>query len=146
MNPQPEEAAQLLAAAERDRTAFRILSRDAEAPDEIVLFHAHQAAEKSIKAALAAQGVVYRRTDDLVELKRFAEQNGLTIPGDHQLLVLLGPYAVEFRYLGVLAPEVSRVDAEAAVDALLAWAKERLAADTEQAPANSLDGSAPTER
>jgi HEPN domain-containing protein len=145
MTPQLEEAAQLLNAAERDRTAFRILSRDAEAPNEIVLFHAQQAAEKSIKAALAAQGIVYRRTHDLVELRSLAEQNGLTIPGDHQLLVRLGPYAVELRYFGVLAPEVSRAEAEALIDVLLAWVKDRLAAGAEQPPPNPQDGSTPTD-
>jgi len=128
MNPQPDEAAQLLAAGERDRTGFRILNRDAEAPDEIVLFHAQQAVEKFIKSALASQGVVYRRTHDLLELSNLATQNGLVIPADSGLLARLGPYAVEFRYLGVLAPMVSRAEAEALIEALLAWAKQQLAA------------------
>ena len=153
MKPQLEEAAQLLAAAERDRSAFRILSNDADAPDESVLFHAQQAVEKSIKAALAAQGVVYRRTHDLLELKSLAERNGLTIPGDPGLLVRLGPYAVEFRYLGVVTPTVSRGDAKALIDTLLAWAKHRLPADTEEPrpgaqadPENSPQpGSTPTD-
>lgn len=72
MNPRREEAEQLLAAAQRDRTAFRILLRDAESPVEIVLFHAQQAAEKLIKAVFSLNGVTYRRTHDLAELNDVA--------------------------------------------------------------------------
>ncbi|MTW22436.1 HEPN domain-containing protein [Allochromatium palmeri] len=61
-----DEAAQLLAAGDRDRLAFRILNRDPNAPEEILLFHAQQAAEKFIKAVLAVHGIVYRRTHDLL--------------------------------------------------------------------------------
>ncbi len=128
MNPQPDEAAQLLAAGERDRTGFRILNRDAEASDAIVLFHAQQAVEKFIKSALASRGVVYRRTHDLLELSSLATQNGLAIPADPALLARLGPYAVEFRYMCILAPTVSRVEAEALIDRLLEWAKQELTA------------------
>ncbi|MEW6039631.1 MAG: HEPN domain-containing protein [Pseudomonadota bacterium] len=127
MNPPLEEARQLLAAGERDRTAFRILNRDSEAPNEIVLFHAQQAVEKFIKAALVTQGIVFRRTHDLLELWDVASKNGLAIPADRQLLVRLGPYAVEFRYLGVSAPEVSRAEAEALIESLLMWARQQVA-------------------
>ncbi|MEW6039635.1 MAG: HEPN domain-containing protein [Pseudomonadota bacterium] len=127
MNPRLEEAEQLLAAGERDRTAFRILNRDSEAPNEIVLFHAQQAAEKFIKAALVTQGIVFRRTHDLLELWDVASKNGLAIPADRQLLVRLGPYAVEFRYLGVLAPEVSRAEAETLIESLSTWARQHVA-------------------
>ena len=91
MKPQLDEAMQLLAAGERDRIGFRILNRDAEAPHEIVLFHAQQAAEKFIKAVLATQGVVYRRTHDLIELSHLATQSGRSIPVDAGLLARLGP-------------------------------------------------------
>lgn len=127
MNPQPDEAAQLLGAGERDRTGFRILNRDAEAPEEIVLFHAQQAAEKFIKSALASHGVVYRRTHDLFELWNVATQNSLIIPADPGLLARLGPYAVEFRYLGILAPTVSRTEAEALIETLREWARQVIA-------------------
>lgn len=126
MNPRSEEAKQLLAAGERDRTAFRILNRDSEAPNEIVLFHAQQAIEKFIKAVLSTQGIVYRRTHDLLELWNLASKSGLVIPADRQLLVRLAPYAVEFRYLGVLAPEVSRTEAETLIELLLTWARQHV--------------------
>ena len=39
-----------------------------------------------------------------------------------QLLARLGPYAVEFRYLGAAVPAVTLAEAAAAADALLDWA------------------------
>lgn len=123
MTPPPEESAQLLAAGDRDRLAFRILNDHAESPDEIVLFHAQQAAEKFIKAVLAARGIIYRRTHDLFELSSLVAQQGLQVPVEQELLVRMGPYAVEFRYLGLSAPEVSRGEAEAMIENLRAWAQ-----------------------
>lgn len=122
MNPQNEEAEQLLASGQRDLTALLILRRDTESPLEIVLFHAQQAAEKFIKSVLALRGVSFRRTHDLVELHELATQNGITIPASRELLVLLGPYAVEFRYLGIKAPDVSPEEAVEAVKSLQSWA------------------------
>ena len=63
MNPQREEAEQLLAAAQRDRTGFHILRRDAESPVEIMLFHAQQAAEPLIKTVLSLNAVAYDRME-----------------------------------------------------------------------------------
>lgn len=128
MNPNDEQAQALLAAAERDRQTFRILSRVAESPIETTLFHAQQAFEKSLKAALVSKGVVFPRTHDLLELFDLAARNGLAVPApvSRDLMARLGPYAVEFRYLGVTAPEVSREEAAEAVDSCLEWVKGRL--------------------
>ncbi len=88
MNPQCEEAEQLLTAGQRDRTAFRIWCRDTESPVEIILFHAQQGIEKFIKAALVRNGVVFRRTRDLLELK-----NGLLNPGSFSRSLAIYPGA-----------------------------------------------------
>ena len=64
------------------------------------MYHAQQAAEKSLKAHLTAHGAGFRRTHDLVELlgqcrstdARFA-QFSLAAP-------MLTPYASRFRYPG----------------------------------------------
>jgi HEPN domain-containing protein len=122
MTPRPDEAAALLAAAERDCVAFGILDRAPEAADEIVLFHAQQAAEKFIKAVLASRGVVFRRTHDLLELAWLAATAGASVPIDSALLIRLAPYAVEFRYLGALNPEVSRDEAGKLIEILREWA------------------------
>jgi HEPN domain-containing protein len=126
MNPLDEEVKQLLAAGQRDQMAFRILGRDPESPVEIVLFHAQQAIKKFIKAALVMNGVVFRRTHDLLELNDRAIQTGIMLPVDSHLLTRIGPYAVEFRYLGVIAPTVSVEEAESAVNALLAWIEQQV--------------------
>lgn len=120
-NARPDEARHLLAAAERDRRALAILSRDPRAPTEIALFLAQQALEKSIKAVLATKGVVYRRTHDLLLLESLASEAGLTLPVGHDLLARIGPYAVEFRYLGSAVPSVTLSEALAAVDATISW-------------------------
>lgn len=126
MKPLSEEARQLLAAGQRDRTAFRVLRRDAESPVEIILFHAQQALEKFMKTALIIEGVVFRRTHDLLELNDRALQAGIALPVASGLLARIGPYAVEFRYLGVIAPIVSVEEAESAVDALWAWLEKQV--------------------
>ena len=121
VNARLDEAGQLLAAAERDRRALVILSRDPEAPAEIALFLAQQALEKCIKAVLAIHGIVYRRTHDLLLLESLARDAALTLPVAHDLLARISPYAVEFRYLGSSAPAVSLIEAQAAVDAAVSW-------------------------
>jgi hypothetical protein len=121
-NARLDETMQLLAAAERDRRALVILSRDPQAPAEIALFLAQQALEKCIKAVLAIHGIVYRRTHDLLLLESLARDAALTLPVAHDLLARISPYAVEFRYLGASAPAVSLIEAQAAVDAVMSWA------------------------
>jgi HEPN domain-containing protein len=123
MNRRTEEAAELLAAAERDWKAFLILERAPDAPVEILLFHAQQAAEKCIKAVLASQGIFYRRTHDLVQLIEISATSQVEVPVERGVLVRLSPYAVDFRYLGATAPAVSVAEAGAAVNALIAWAR-----------------------
>ena len=122
LNSQPDEARELLAAAKRDQHALVILSRDAQAPAEIALFLAQQAIEKAIKSVFAMHGVVYRRTHDLLLLATLATEAGITLPVNHDLLARLGPYAVEFRYVGQVAPDVSLAEALVAVDESISWA------------------------
>ena len=122
-NSRPDEAQALLAAAARDRLALDILARDAQAPAEIALFLAQQALEKAFKAVLALHGVVYRRTHDLLLLEALARDAGVVLPVAHDLLARLGPYAVEFCYQAPAAPAVSLAEAQAAVRAVLDWAR-----------------------
>lgn len=123
MTSPAEQALELLAAADRDRVAFRILHRDREAPVEVLLFHAQQALEKGLKAVLVAQGVVFARTHDLLNLADQLTACAIEIPVARDILARLGPYAVEFRYLGVRAPEVSPDEAADATDLVLVWAR-----------------------
>lgn len=122
-----EQSHELLAAAVRDEVTFRILRRAAEAPAETTLFHAQQAIEKGLKAALVLAGVLFRRTHDLLELLELATAQGLSVPVSRELLARLAPYAVEFRYLGVAGPKVSLEEADVAVEAVMSWTKSQLA-------------------
>lgn len=117
-----EQALALLEAADKDALTLRILRQAPDAPLETTLFHAQQAIEKALKAALVAAGVLFRRTHDLLELMELAQSNGLVLPVERELLARLAPYAVEFRYLGAVAPEVSVDEAAAAVASTMAWA------------------------
>jgi HEPN domain-containing protein len=126
MSPHDEQSRELLAAAARDALTFHILLRDVESPIETTLFHAQQAVEKGLKAALVSKGIVFRRTHDLLELCELAITHGFTVPIEHDLLVRLAPYAVEFRYLGVVAPKVSLDEAHDAVAAIMAWARTQI--------------------
>jgi HEPN domain-containing protein len=126
MSPFDEQAGELLAAAERDLVTYRILRRDASAPLETTLFHAQQALEKQFKAVLVGRGVVFPRTHDLYQLHDMALKNGVSVPVAAELLVRLAPYAVEFRYLGVKAPDVSLAETDLAVETMVGWCEKEL--------------------
>ena len=127
MNPQLDQARELLEAARRDRVAVRVLCRSAESPQEIILFHAQQVAEKSLKAVLVLYQIRFPRTHDLLELHALAVQNQILVPATLDVLLRLSPYAVEFRYLGAKAPTVTLEEATTVVESLLDWAQTRLA-------------------
>jgi HEPN domain-containing protein len=88
----------LLAAAERDRQAFRALVAIPEMNDAVVGFHAHQCLEKALKAALAHAGIAFRRTHDIVELLDLLYDTGRGTPPFSECLDELNAYAVEARY------------------------------------------------
>jgi hypothetical protein len=66
--------------------------------------------------------IIYRRTHDLIALHDLASTNAIAIPVGRELLMRLGPYAVEHRYIGAQAPEIHLDNAAAAVDTLVDWA------------------------
>lgn len=119
MSSHDEQAQALIDAAQRDRLTFEILLRDPDSPLETTLFHAQQALEKGLKAMLVEAGIMFPRTHDLLELSDIAAVNNIVVPVSRDLLARLAPYAVEFRYLGVIAPEVGRQEAKEAIELLL---------------------------
>ncbi len=60
--PEGERARTFLRRADADLAAVRAMEALDEVPDEIVGFHGQQAAEKLIKAVLAAHGIDFPRT------------------------------------------------------------------------------------
>ena len=114
-----ECAAALLAAAERDLLTVQSMS-DA-APVESVGFHLQQAAEKALKAWLAALGETYPLTHNLAALLNLLADRGIVATA-YEGLTDLTPYAVEFRYEGA-GDDAGSLDMDAlraSVDALAA--------------------------
>jgi len=73
--------------------------------DEIFAFHAQQAVEKALKAWLSLKAVKYPHTHDLEDLIDHLADHGEDV-SDLVDLVVLNPFAVQFRYESVseLAP------------------------------------------
>ncbi len=95
-----EEARRLLAKAAEDEYVLDRLLDDAAAPEAMVGFHAQQAAEKMLKAALFLAGAVPPRTHNLTQLLDLAEASWLELPEGTEMLRWLTPYAVLYRYEG----------------------------------------------
>ena len=103
--------------AEGDFTAavHLLTLQDDECPFDVVCFHAHQCAEKYLKALLVDHGVVAPRTHDLAELAA-GVPDSRALPVEARDLATLTPYAVEVRYPAIDEEFVGREEAEHAVD------------------------------
>ena len=93
-----DEARRLLAKAAEDEYVVDRLLADPAAPEAITGFHAQQATEKLLKAALFAAGAAPPRTHSLAQLMDLARDHGLTPPPVCEALRWLTPYAVFWRY------------------------------------------------
>jgi HEPN domain-containing protein len=89
--------------------------------DAILGFHAQQAAEKLIKAVLAARGVTFVKSHALSYLIGLVEENDIEAPDELSEADVLSPWAVEFRYEGEEPPALDRSAALALVEQLRAW-------------------------
>ena len=92
------------------------MARRRKAPTpNAVSFHCQQGAEKYLKAYLVQHNVIFPKTHDLLELHRLclSVDPAFSLIGD--LLDLLNPYSVEFRYPG---EETTLEEAKATVKAM----------------------------
>jgi len=122
--PEPNgEVESLLAAAKRDSLAFDLLAAQPEAPKEVMFFLAQQSIEKTMKAVLSHRKVTYRKTHDLVELSALLSNDSLQRVLPEDLMIRLGPYAVEMRYMNAASPLVRVEEVTTAVASVLAWAQ-----------------------
>jgi HEPN domain-containing protein len=122
-NPEDLELAQrFIRKAREDRDTVEILIASDRAADAVIGFHAQQAVEKFVKAALAARGVEVPRTHDLRFLLDLAATNGLTVPDQVRASRWLTPWSVEFRYGDVLDDPVDRDAAAQTVRDVELWA------------------------
>ena len=102
--PQPVEI--LLRKARQDEFAVEKLLPDPATSDEIIGFHAQQAAEKLLKAVLAYYAVPYPRIHDLTELIDLLQEKRISFPAELEEIDRLTPFATVFR-CAELAPEPS---------------------------------------
>jgi len=117
-----EEVAMLLRLADQDRKAFLTLCANPELEMRVVGFHAQQAVEKFLKAALVARGKVFTPTHDLARLAQALEATGVVLPVAIDALKRLNPYAVAFRYDDRDIQTIARGDISALVDAIANFA------------------------
>lgn len=76
---------------------LRKIADDPEVADEIVGFHAQQAAEKALKAMLERRSIDYPYTHDLARLLKLLEGPG-GAPATRDDMLALTPWATESRY------------------------------------------------
>jgi HEPN domain-containing protein len=128
--PELEEAQLLLRKAQEDADAVRKLAVDDGIADAIVGFHAQQAAEKALKAVLAASGDDFPWTHDLRYLIERLSDIGTPLPPSLHEIRALAPWAVEFRYGETIDDPLDREQALALVVDTIDWARGNAAPDT----------------
>lgn len=122
MATEEDLARELLRLAEDDLVAARALLPAPAVADAIVGFHAQQAVEKSLKAALAASGADFPFTHNVDLLMQLCEDAGLAVPGSLQDAGLLTPYAAKLRYGGPSRGGVGREASLSLASAAVHWA------------------------
>lgn len=121
--PEAERARVFLQRADADLAAVRAIEPRDEVPDEIVGFHGQQAAEKVLKAVLAANGVDFPRTHSIRFLLDLLEDRGLAPPPGLHGVVELYPFGVQLRYEAPLDEEpLDRPAMRELLERLRAWA------------------------
>ena len=83
---------------EHDLAAIRMLLRVDDAPMDVVCFHAQQAVEKVLKAALAAHNIAPERTHDVIALLDDVIPLGMGLEKEAAAIASLNAYAVGVRY------------------------------------------------
>lgn len=98
MSPAPDLPGDLLSLAKEDLAAAEALDRAERVSDAPVGFHAQQAVEKALKAAIAGSDEDFPFTHDIGLLIQLCEDAGLELPGDLAEADRLTPYAAAIRY------------------------------------------------
>ncbi|PSR16386.1 hypothetical protein C8255_18055 [filamentous cyanobacterium CCP3] len=107
------EVEKWLKISRRDLRSARTLLKDLIL--ENVVFHCQQSAEKTLKAYLVHQGIVFPKTHDLDVLLDLCSQSDADFRRWDDAADVLTPYATQFQYpLDSLEPEEE--DAQQAID------------------------------
>jgi HEPN domain-containing protein len=98
MSSTPDLPGDLLALAREDLAAAEALDRAERVSDAPVGFHAQQAVEKALKAALASRDQDFPFNHDLGLLMQLCQDAGLELPAGVTDADRLTPYAAAVRY------------------------------------------------
>jgi HEPN domain-containing protein len=98
MSGKPDLPGDLLALAREDLVSAEALDKEERVSDSPVGFHAQQAVEKALKAAIASRGQEFPFTHDLGLLLQLCQDAGLEVPADLAEADRLTPYAAAIRY------------------------------------------------
>jgi HEPN domain-containing protein len=121
--PEAARARAFLERADADLAAVRAMETADEVPDEIVGFHGQQAAEKLLKAVLAAHDIEFPRTHSIRFLLDLLDDRGLAPSSDLHSIVELYPFGVQLRYEAPLDEEpLDRAATREVLERLRAWA------------------------
>jgi HEPN domain-containing protein len=112
--------------AERDAVAVQRMAPDAELADAVVGLHAHQAAEKYLKAVLAHRAITYRRVHSITYLLGLLEEYEVPAPPRAPELETLTPWAPQGRYGREADAVLDRAAAVELVGVVRAWADAEL--------------------
>lgn len=127
MNLQHEHAKALLRRACDDLYIVQRLMEDPQAPAWVLGFHAQQAAEKALKAALSSVGRQYPRTHNLDMLSALIQTEGLVPPPCAADLGVLTPFGVVLRYEDAPSDEchgVASKQLQHLAEEVVAWARQ----------------------
>lgn len=95
----------LMHKAKQDELALEKLLGEPDIDDDLLGFHAQQAAEKILKAVLASRSVDYPKTHNLRTLVEVLTAHGCVLPEDLADIDRLTPFGTTFRYDEIL-PDV----------------------------------------
>lgn len=98
MSAAPDLPGDLLSLAREDLAAAEALDRAERVSDAPVGFHAQQAVEKALKAAIAGRDQDFPFTHDIGLLMQLCQDAGLELPADLAEADRLTPYAAAIRY------------------------------------------------
>lgn len=130
MSTAPDLPGDLLALAKEDLAAAEALDGAERVSDASVGFHAQQAVEKALKAAIASRDTDFPFTHDLGLLMQLCEDAGLRLPTGLNEVDRLTPYAAAIRY-GLGDPgAVPTSDALRWATLAIEWADAKLRSDS----------------
>ncbi|MGN6585947.1 MAG: HEPN domain-containing protein [Solirubrobacterales bacterium] len=120
MNAAPDLPGDLLSLAREDLASAEALDREERVSDAPVGFHAQQAVEKALKAAIANRNKEFPFTHDIGLLMQLCQDAGLELPADLAEADRLTPYAAAVRYglgdPGAVATQEALLWAERAIE------------------------------